>query len=139
MPVFPWIKRDTRHFGRVWHSRVRLQMRGTDDRLRHVELLLDTGSVATLVKRSVGELLALEVEAGRQIELGSLAGDRVPAFVHEIPMRAGPHTEFLVPVAVCAHENVPNLLGRFGVWDHLEITLDGTRRETRIESRKPTA
>ena len=70
--------------------------------------------------------------SGRRIELSGVGGSKTEAYVHELPARLGPGFELPIPFAIATVETVPNLLGRLGVFDRLQVDFDATLEQTRI-------
>lgn len=82
----------------------------------------------------MARLLGVELEQGRRTELSSVGNRPMTAFIHTIETGFGVGMTFEVPFAVAVKEDVPNLLGRLGVFDRLNITFCGPLQETRIET-----
>ena len=85
-----------------------------------------------MLRRSVAELLGIELATGRRIEVTSVGGGRTVAYVHELQTRFASNIAYAVPFAIAESEQVPNLLGRLHVFDWLQVDFDGTFQETRI-------
>lgn len=132
MPAPKWRLRPTRHFGEVWVPFVHVDVHVPKGPPRTLLLLVDSGAVISLLRRSMARLLGLQLEAGRRVELSSVGGRHSVAFVHELDTQINGHSRFMVPFAIAEKEEVPNLLGRLGVFERLQITFDGARRETYI-------
>ena len=132
MPVYKWRKRPTKHFGEVWTPFVQIELRGRSGRYESLALPADSGAVVSLLRRSVADLLGIELESGRKIDLTGIGGARTDAYVHDISTRFGDGIELQVPFAIATSEKVPNLLGRLGVFDNLQVDFDATLEETRI-------
>lgn len=64
-----------------------------------------------------------------------MGGARTTAYLHAIPTRLGTISAIPVPYAIADNEDVPNLLGRRGVFDELQVDFDPTLSETRISGR----
>ncbi len=132
MPVHKWRRRPSKHFGEVWVPFAHVEIQRTDGRFQAFALHVDSGAVVSLLRRSVAELLGVELEAGRQIDVTGVGGARNVAYVHELPTRFADNIAYPVPFAIAVTETVPNLLGRLQVFDRLQVEFDGTVQETRI-------
>lgn len=132
MPVYSWRRRPTKHFGDVWVPYAEVEIQQTDGNFQAFALQIDSGAVVSLLRRSVADVLGVDLESGRRIELGSVGGGRTNAYVHEIRSRFGDGVEITVPYAIAEIENVPNLLGRCAVFDELQVDFDASLEETRI-------
>ncbi len=69
MPVHKWRRRPSKHFGEVWVPFAHVEIQRTDGRFQAFALHIDSGAVVSLLRRSVAELLGVELEAGRQIDV----------------------------------------------------------------------
>ncbi len=93
MPIFDWCRRGTQNFGEVWVPFAHISLRSSDGSRQSLAIQIDTGAVVSLLRRSVADLLAIELETGRRIELTSVGGSSATAFVHMI------HTQFADNIA----------------------------------------
>lgn len=133
MPVWKWRRRPTRNFGNVWVPFAQIAIQTTEGRFQSFALQVDSGAMVSLLRRSVADLLGIQLEQGREIRLSGVGGAHTTAFVHDLNIRfdsdiaLGP-----TPFAIAATESVPNLLGRLGVFDRLQVDFDASLTETRI-------
>lgn len=130
MVLHKWSRRRTRHFGEVWVPLAHIELRLSDSNFQAFVVQIDSGAVVSLLRRSVADLLGMELESGRRVELGGVGGARTVAYVHELFTRFSETIAFPVPYAIAHTESVPNLLGRLGVFDRLQIDFDASVRET---------
>ena len=65
----------------------------------------------------------------------SVGEAKTTAYVHELTTRFGDDIELEVPFAIATTEAVPNLLGRLGVFDELQIDFDPSLLETSLRRR----
>lgn len=135
MATFEWHQKESTHFGRVWVPIVIAQFQAPSGRFCRLHMFVDSGAVVSLVRRSMAEELGRDLEAGRPVQLTNAGGASNEAFVHDLTMRlTNEEKPMIVPVAIAVRENVPNLLGRLGVFDRRHIEFDPRQRLTRIES-----
>lgn len=134
MPTFDWRQRPTKNFGDVWTPFAYLELRRSDGKYESFAVQVDSGAVISLLRASVANLLGLRLQEGRRVELGSVGGNSVTAYVHDISSRFGSDIELTVPYAIAESENVPNLLGRHGIFDTLQIDFDPSLKETRVSA-----
>jgi len=132
MPVYKWRRRSTKYFGDVWVPLAHIELRASDDRFQAFALQLDSGAVVSLLRRSVGDLLGLDLERGRRAEFASVGGGKTIAYIHELETRFADDLTVPVPFAISTTENVPNLLGRQGIFDRLQVDFDPTLDETSV-------
>lgn len=135
MPVWAWRRRPTKFFGEVWVPFAQVEFCTPNGGFQAFALQIDSGAIITLLRKSVAELLGIEAEAGRRIELSGVGGAHTVAHVHSIDARFG--EGFVVPGVPCAiaeSESVPNLLGRLGIFDRLQVDFDASLNETRVSA-----
>ena len=134
MAVYSWSRRPTRHFGQVWVPFAQIEIRTAAGDYQAFAVQIDSGAVVSLLRRSVADLLGLQFEAGRRIELSAVGGGHTVAYVHELTVRIDGDggTGLLVPFAIADKERVPNLLGRRGFFDVSQVDFDATLQETRV-------
>ena len=132
MGFHEWRRRRTKHLGEVWVPFAQIETRSAAGTFRPVFLQIDSGAAISLLRRSFADLLGIDLAAGRRIELGSVGGSRIVAFVHEIETRFADQIVLSIPYAISEIERVPNLLGRLGVFENLRIEFDPLLRGTTI-------
>jgi hypothetical protein len=132
MAVYKWERAHSHHFGDVWVPFVHIQLQAADGRFRELKLQIDSGAVVSLLRRSAAELLGLDLETGRPVALSSVGDGGSEAFVHELQIRFDDGQSLVVPFAIASREDVPNLLGRRGVFDSLQIDFDPTLQQTQV-------
>lgn len=132
MPVHKWRRMPTQFFGEVLVPFAQVELRKTDGTFQAIILQIDSGAIVSLLSKSVAELLGLELEKGKRVELGSVGGQRTTAFVHVVHARFDEGIHYPVRFAFATKEDVPNLLGRLDVFDTLQISFDATLAETRV-------
>lgn len=74
MAVHNWRRLPTKHFGEVWVPFALIELQRADERFQALALQIDSGAVVSLLRRSAADLLGLELEAGRRIEMTSVGG-----------------------------------------------------------------
>lgn len=134
MPVFEWGQRPSTHFGDIWVPFVHVRLPTSSNSHQSFVLQIDSGAVVSLLRRSVAELLGIELESGRRVSLGGVGGAQTTAYLHTLSTEFGDQFEFDVPFAIADSEVVPNLLGRLGVFDRLQIDFDASLKETRLSA-----
>ena len=112
MPIYKWRRRPTKYFGEVLVPFAEIEIQDSHGRPQAFAVQVDSGAVISLLRRSAGELLGLDVEAGRRVQLGAVGGAQTVAFVHDLQTRLGNWPFAPVPFAIAEGENAPNLLGR---------------------------
>jgi hypothetical protein len=132
MPEYSWRRRATTHFGVVWVPYAEVGIQRSNGRFQAFALQVDSGAVVSLLRRSVAELLGIELESGRKIELATIGGGKTRAHVHELLSRFDDGMQLTVPYAIADTEDVPNLLGRRGVFDVLQVDFDASLEQTRV-------
>lgn len=130
MVVFRWSLRRTKQFGDVWVPLAEVELEGPTGIRQAFALMVDSGAVITLLRRSVADLLGIDHQRGKAVSLGGVGGARTTARLHEINLRFRDELLQRAPVAIADDERVPNLLGRFGLFESLRIAFDGESKVT---------
>jgi hypothetical protein len=134
MPEFSWRRRPTKYFGDVWVPYAEIELLGSSGQFHSFAVQVDSGAVVSLLRRSVAELLGIRLESGRKIDLTSVGGAQTFAYIHEIKTRFEADDEFPAPFAFAEVETVPNLLGRHGFFDRMQVDFDATLEQTRLSA-----
>ncbi len=134
MAVHKWRKRQTKHFGDVWVPFAQIELTSPSNKSQTFAVQVDSGAVVSLLRKSVADLLEIELEKGKKIDVSSVGGAKTIAYIHELTTRFDDKIFGTVPFAIADTENVPNLLGRLAIFDHLQFHFDGTMKETTISS-----
>jgi hypothetical protein len=132
MSVYPWRKRETRHFGAMYRPSVDLQLLAKDGKWLTLQCELDSGAVITLLPRSIAGVLGINLVDGRAIELSSVGGQKITAHVHSVQAKIGLFDHISVPVAIADSDDVPHLLGWLGIFDTYRVDFDPVAQTTRI-------
>lgn len=83
---------------------------------------VDSGADITLIPRSLGEMLGLEL-VGDIIELGGLGDTKVPVIIKEIEIKLGRYL-FPIHVAWALIDEIPPLLGRKDLFIKFVVSFD---------------
>ncbi len=133
MAWFDWQRKPSASFGEVWVPVAVVQLQTTRGTFSSVLPFVDSGSVISLLRRSVADELGLQIDSGRQIALHNVAGSQTEAYVHELTLRfAANERTIRAPFAIATRETVPNLLGRLGVFEQFELWFDPRKHRTYI-------
>lgn len=132
MGVYSWRRRRTEHFGDVWVPFAEIELQLADGGFQAFAVQIDSGAVISLLRRSVADLLGVPLERAEKIELGAVGGNRLVVFRHELVCRIDKDATLTVPFAIAEREDVPNLLGRLGVFDTLQVNFDASLHATSI-------
>lgn len=132
MALFRWTRRRTKHFGEVWVPLAVIELQRSDGSFQAFAVQIDTGAVVSLLRRSVADVLGIDFDSGRSVDLESVGGSQTNARVHELHARIGDNLTLFVPFAISESETVPNLMGRLGFLDHLQVDFDASTHETKI-------
>ncbi len=132
MALQKWKRRRTRYFGESWIPYAQIEVLDASKRRQALILQIDTGAVVSLLRKSMAGVLGLIPDAGRPVELGGVGGGGVKAYVHDVDVWFDEKLTMCVPFAIAETEDVPNLLGREGVLDRIQLDFDGTLQATWI-------
>ena len=132
MVTYSWQYLPTRYsFGACWSPLMRLALRAPDGRVRLAWFILDTGAVISLMQNSVALALGINVAAGKREQVRGVGGGIISAYLHDVHVEVG-RRDLLIPMAIAETDNVPNLLGRYGVIDRISIRLDHRTKATTL-------
>ena len=132
MAAHKWRQRHTDQFGDVWFPIALVELWCRDNGFETFAFQVDSGAIVSLLRRSATDELGIELTEGQPISLSGVGGARTSAYLHEIRTRFDDNVELNVPYAIAESNEVPNLLGRRGVFDRLQIEFDPRLRVTRI-------
>lgn len=136
MPVYKWRRRPTKHFGEVWVPLAQFVLRGRDNTSHSIAAQIDSGATISLLRKSTADLLGIELESGRKIDLSGVGSGKIDAFVHAVPTSFEQGlADVPIPYAIATTEAVPNLLGRIGVFELLQVDFDPSLNESQIRAR----
>lgn len=134
MAVFEWRRRSTKNFGEVLVPFAEVILEGQNARRRKLALQVDSGAVVSLLRRSVADLLGVCYEDGQELKLSSVSGGATLARLHEVRTSIDDNICLPVPYAIADSEDAPNLLGRLGVFDQLQVDFDPRLQETTLSA-----
>lgn len=127
---FPYKRENSDIFGEIYRPIAVVYFIGEQEIL---ELpYVDSGADVTLIPKSVGELLGLELNKKDIKEVYSVGKKPIPIIVKKIKLRIA-DCEFYARVAWALTENVPILLGRLDIFDKFQITFDEASRKIIFE------
>lgn len=92
-------------------------------------VLVDSGAEISLFTKSDAELLGLDLETGKRINIGTVSRDKIVAFLHPVMMRIG-EKKFKVEVAFSARDNTPRVLGRNPIFSYFFVVFDDENKNT---------
>ena len=79
MTVHKWRRRPTKYFGEVFVPFAHIEIESSDGRFQAFALQLDSGTVVSLLRRSVADLLGVDLKAVIMRNLVCLTEEHVPA------------------------------------------------------------
>lgn len=97
---------------------------------------IDSGADITLIPRSLGEMLGLELD-DNIIELGGLGDNKVPVLIKKIEIKVG---RYLLPIHVAwaLIEEIPPLLGRKDLFTGFLISFDEENKVIQFKAKSNT-
>ena len=98
-------------------------------------VLVDSGAEISLFTKSDAELLGLALKAGQGINIGSVSGDKILAFLHSIVIKIG-EEEFKVDIAFSERNDTPRVLGSNPIFSHFFVIFDDKNKNTIFIPRK---
>lgn len=98
-------------------------------------ILVDSGAEVSLFTRSDAELLGIELEKGKRIEIGTVSGEKFSAFLHPVNLRIGEEV-FKIKAAFSERDGIPRVLGRNPIFSYFFIVFDDEDKNTIFIPRK---
>lgn len=98
-------------------------------------VLVDSGAEVSLFTRGDAELLGLSPETGKKVNIGSVSGDKILAFLHPAVMKIS-EEKFKVDIAFSARDNTPRVLGRNPIFSYFFVIFDDKSKNTIFIPRK---
>ena len=134
MWCFDWQRVLTKELGWIHVPVADVEVQAPTGSWKIIRVIVDSGAVVSLFKRSFGELLGLDVEAGTPLEVSGIGHGAVKTYLHEVKLKIAEETVSL-QAAFAATDGPPNLLGRHGLFDQLDVLFRHRRRRTCFYSR----
>lgn len=92
---------------------------------QRVFCLIDSGADACLFPRDIGELLGLDVEKGKRINIFGIGNDPVPFFFHDIEILFDKYCiKTKAGFSLYRHIGVAGILGQHGFFDRFIISFN---------------
>ncbi len=98
-------------------------------------VLVDSGAEVSLFTKSDAELLGFSLGEGKKIDVGSISGDKFPAFLHPAVIKIG-EEKLKVEVAFSEKNDTPRVLGRNPIFSYFFVIFDNKNKNTIFISRK---
>lgn len=95
-------------------------------------MFVDSGADITLISKSFGESLGLEINKEEIKEVRGIGDSRVPVIIKKLPLKIG-DISFEARVAWALVEGVPPLLGRIDVFDRFEVSFKQKEKITEFK------
>ena len=129
MWCFDWQKIWTKELGWIYVPVADVEVRVAPGPWRIIRAIVDSGAVLTLFKRSFGDLLGLDVERGKPVDVQGSGRGKLKTYLHSVEIRI--HTTAIsLQTAFASTDTPPNLLGRQGLFDQLDIFFHHRRKQT---------
>ncbi len=133
MAVFGWRQIKSANFGQIWVPVASASLTAGGGAFHTFLFAVDSGAIISVLGGEVVARLGIMLEAGKRVEISSVGGGKLIAYIHHLPTRIGDDNPMAtVPFAVTADRGTPNLLGRLGVFDRFRVEFDGKKHTTTI-------
>lgn len=114
MPSFKYKKQESGLFRKILRPVIELEAYSgvTNDWLVLQNILADTGADISMLPRSLGEALVLDITRAKKAQIkGVVPEARVNVYIHTLKFKLN-SKQFNLPVAIADSDNVPPILGR---------------------------
>lgn len=126
---FKWERTISKDLGRIKIPVAEIEIQDSHKQWKFIKLMVDSGAVISLFKKSFGELLGIDLKKGRPLKLGGIGKGKIKTYVHPINTKIG-NFQLKIDAAFAENDLPPNLLGRIGIFDTLEIRFRNVTEET---------
>jgi len=114
LPSFKYKKQESGLFRKVLRPVIELEAYSevTNDWLVLQNILADTGADISMLPRSLGEALVLDITRAKKVQIkGVVPEARVNVYIHTLKFKLN-SKQFNLPVAIADSDNVPPIFGR---------------------------
>ena len=129
MKCFGWKLERSRVFGFIKRPVAEISFRVGDNEWQPVVVYVDSGADVTVLKKSFGELIGIDIEKGQEAEFGGVSAHKIKAYIHHVDLKIGEH-ELSVRVTFASNDIPPNLLGRIDIFNRFDIQFKSKTEET---------
>jgi hypothetical protein len=120
--IFNWREEASQIFGKIKRPIAEVFFKDVNGHWRAITLYVDSGADISILRRSYGELLGLEVSKGRPTKFKGFGKGEIKAYLHDLELKIGEEV-IKIKVGICDNDEVPNVLGRTGVFDKYIVTF----------------
>jgi len=121
MKCFDWQLEYSRSFGKVKRPLAEVYIKTVRNEWQPLFAYVDSGADVTVIKRSFADLIGIKVEDGKFAEFSGIGGGRIEAYIHRVDLKIGYYMFKEVEVAFCTDDTPPNLLGRKGIFEVMDV------------------
>ena len=125
MVRFEFRQEKSKHFGTILRPVATVKLFG-EFPVKEI-FYVDSGADLTIIPRSVGELLELDLKERDIIDLYGVGEGALSVAIKKIEMEIG-DTRITARIGWALTERVPLLLGRLDIFDKFQITFDARKR-----------
>ena len=117
--------------GKIFRPVARVGIRTNGGDWKFLRAYIDSGADISVIQRSFGELLGLNIDSGKYAEFEGAGGGKLETYIHAIEMKIGDDV-FKAQIAFCKDKKslTPNLLGRQTIFDIFEIHFKNIDKKT---------
>jgi hypothetical protein len=126
---YHWHEEISESFGKIFRPVAEIHVKDKNNIWRAITMYVDSGADISIISRDFGELFGHKLEKGRKIKLKGIGDIHIIAYVHKMEMLIGTHAA-LVEVAIAVNNDVPNVIGRRGLFDIFEIQFKNKKQQT---------
>jgi len=126
---FGWKIERSRVFGLIERPVAEIFLEDSVGDWQPIVVYVDSGADVTVLKKSFGEVLGIDMEKGEKAALGAVSGAKIETYVHNMKLRIGDHI-VKARVAFATDDTPPNLLGRMDIFNLFEIHFRNRTHET---------
>lgn len=129
MKCFGWKLEKSRVLGFIKRPVAEISFKSGDNEWQPIVLYVDSGADITVLKRSFGELIGIDIEKGQEAEFGGVSAHKIITYIHQVDLKIG-DDEVSIKAAFASNDIPPNLLGRIDIFNHFDIQFKSKTEET---------
>jgi predicted aspartyl protease len=132
MTVFDWRIEGSEIFGTIKRPVVETFIKDRSGSWKAITLYIDSGADVTILSRSFGELLGFNIEKGRPARFKGFGKGHVETFLHNADIKID-DISVKTKIAISKYDDVPNVLGRYGIFDRMIISFLNGKAKTEFK------
>ena len=129
MIKYSWREELSQSLGKIKRPVAEIHLKDKNNIWRALTMYIDSGADISILSKSFGELFSHNIKKGQEIRLKGINNCNFLAYIHTFEIRIGKNEE-RIKIAIAQNDEVPNILGRFDVFNLFEICFKNKSQQT---------